>query len=389
MKGGVLVIAGEHSGDARAAEIIAALRPTRPDLPWFGVGGPLMRAQGVETRYDIDDMDVMGIGEVLRRYPFFKRVFNEVLAWADARQPELVLLVDYPGFNLRLARKLHAKGFKVVFYICPQVWAWNRGRIPKMAECLDHLLTIFPFEHELFVDTHLPVTYVGHPLVDSIEAFLKQPSFPLPWNHAMHRIALLPGSRPQEIDRLIPVMLSAATLLDMRIPDCTFLVAAAGKKQEQQILDLLAEYPTVPPGLSVVPAHTRDIIAQADAAMVCSGTATLETALLGCPMVVCYKTSLLTYCLMRPFIRVPNIGMVNIVAGRQICPECIQRDATPGNLAQEIEAIVRPGTRRLDMLHDLTDVKNRMGVGGAAANAAAVLQGFLAPTTDGNSYNWQ
>ncbi|MFU8780081.1 MAG: lipid-A-disaccharide synthase [Kiritimatiellia bacterium] len=374
----IMIIAGEHSGDMRAAEIIAAINRNTPGLKWFGIGGPRMRQLGVETRHDIEEMAVMGIGEVLRRYPFFRRTLHEMIAWAEERKPDLALFVDYPGFNLRLAKQLHARGIKTVFYICPQVWAWHRSRIPQMAEYLDHMLAIFPFEAEHFRETKLPVTYVGHPLVDSIAESISVPEYRLPWN-GKNRIALLPGSRTQEIARLLPVMLAAADLLHTRSKDCGFLIAAAGEKQARQIARILQASRSHLDESAIITDHTRDIIAQADVAMVCSGTATLETALLGCPMVVCYKAHPITYFLIRPFIHVDYIGMVNIIAGKEACPELIQGNLTATKLAAAIETLIQDAATRLAMLTDIKNVQTQMGGGGAAENAARVIIGLLSP----------
>lgn len=384
-----MVIAGEPSGDMRAAEVISAVQRNIPTVKWFGIGGPLMRQIGVETRYDIEDMAVMGISEVLRRYSFFRRAFREMIEWAEQRKPDMALFIDYPGFNLRLAKQLHARGIKTVYYICPQVWAWHRSRIPKMAEYLDLLLSIFPFEAEHFQTTSLPVTYVGHPLVDSIEASNQLPAYQLPWN-GIHRVALLPGSRKQEIAYLLPVMLEAAAQLEQRIHDCGFLVAAAGENQIQQISEILANTSAKPPEVAIVKEHTRDVIAQADAAMVCSGTATLETALLNCPMVVCYKTNILTYCIMKPLIRIPHIGMVNIVAEKEVCPELVQGQLTPDKLANNIEKLIRHGTERKEMLAHLAKVQKRIGGPGAAAHAAQIITDIvgIVPEATQMEYAW-
>ena len=371
-----MVIAGEHSGDMRAAEVIASVNQKAPGTNWFGIGGPQMRSQGVETRHDVEEMAVMGIGEVLRRYPFFRNTLEEMVTWAKERQPDMALFVDYPGFNLRLAKRLHVLGIKTVYYICPQVWAWHRGRIPKMAQYLDHMLSIFPFEAEHFKDTSLPVTYVGHPLLESIEASQALPEYRLPWNGA-HRIAILPGSRKQEISRLLPVMLAACQRLESQMPDCGFLLAAAGQQQAQQIQCYMDRARNKPANISIITDHTRDIVAQADAAMVCSGTATLETALLKCPMTVCYKAHPITYFLIRPFIRVPHIGMVNIIAGQEICPELVQQKLTAQTLSDAITELIQPGVERQHVLDRLEQVRSKMGAGGAADNAAKVITKLL------------
>ena len=383
-----MIIAGEHSGDMRAAEVIAAVNRTAPGTTWFGIGGPQMRLQGVETRHDVEEMAVMGIGEVLRRYSFFRDTLEEMVTWAQKRKPDMAIFVDYPGFNLRLAKRIHALGIKTVYYICPQVWAWHRGRIPKMAQYIDHMLSIFPFEAEHFKNTDLPVTYVGHPLLDSIEASRALPEYRLPWN-AIHRVGMLPGSRKQEITRLLPVMLKAGKILETKIQNCGFLVAAAGSQQENQIASIMKQTSEIPQKITIIKDHTRDIIAQADAAMVCSGTATIETALLKCPMAVCYRAHPITYFLVRPFIRVPHIGMVNIIAGKEICPELVQGRLTAQKLAQTVEHLVRPGMERLDMLNSLDQVRARMGDGGAAENAAQTITELLGMRQEPElDYDW-
>ncbi|HNX53314.1 MAG TPA: hypothetical protein PLD51_05495, partial [Pontiellaceae bacterium] len=207
----LLVIAGEDSGDMHAADVVRALKEKRSDLTVWGIGGDKLRAEGMELLHDTREMDVLGIVEVLKRYPFFKRTFNEVLVEADKRRPDAALLVDYPGFNLRLARELKKRGIKVLYYVCPQVWAWNRGRIPKMAETIDRLMVIFPFEVDVFKGVDLKVDFVGHPMVDELREFREKAAEPLPWN-GKKKIALLPGSRKQEIIYILPRLLEAAQL---------------------------------------------------------------------------------------------------------------------------------------------------------------------------------
>jgi len=371
-----MVIAGEISGDMRAAELIEAANTAMPGLTWFGIGGPRMRAAGVDTRYDVKDMAVMGFAEVLRRYPFLKRVFNDMLELAAAEKPDLALFVDYPGFNLRLAERLHAQGVRTLFYICPQVWAWHRSRIPKMARYLDHLISIFPFEAEHFQGTGLPVSFVGHPLVDRIQAALAIPETALPWGGGLQRVALLPGSRTSEISRLLPVMLEAAAILETRIPGSSFIVAAPGEAQAV-LAESIIRSAKAPRQLTVLAETTYEIVRQADVAMVCSGTATVETALLGCPMAIVYKLSPVSYHLLKAMIRIPNIGMVNVVAGRQICPELVQGKATPANLADALEPLIARTPARAAMMEDLHRFREQMGEGGAAARAAAILVRML------------
>jgi len=372
----LMIVAGEVSGDIHAANLVRATNARQPDLEWFGIGGPLMREAGVETLHDISEMAVMGLAEVLRRYPFFKRVLNEMLLLAEARKPDAVVLIDYPGFNLRLARQLRRCGIRVIYYICPQVWAWHRERIPKMAKIIDHLITIFPFEAQHFAATGLPVTYVGHPLVDEARRALALPAVILPWKQK-RRIALLPGSRKQEIQRLLPVMWQAAAQLERRDADISFIIATPGEAEVALIHSILKRRPG-PRNVEVVASRTREVLRQADAAIVASGTATLETALMRCPMVVVYKVNPITYCIGKRLIKIPNIGMVNIVAGHQVCPELIQAAATPTALADAISPLISDSPERRQMLKDLDVVVAAMGEGGGSERAAEIVLGELA-----------
>jgi lipid-A-disaccharide synthase len=372
----IMIIAGEVSGDMRAAELVEAANAITPGLQWFGIGGPTMRHAGVNTRYDVEDMAVIGFAEVLKRYPFFRRVFNEMQQWAADEKPDLAVFIDYPGFNLRLAEKLHAQGIRTLYYICPQVWAWHRSRIPKMATYLDHLITIFPFEVQHFADTKLPVTFVGHPLVDSI-ANQAPTAQALPWHGGLQRIAMLPGSRSGEISRLLPVMLDAANQLNERLPGCSFIVATPGADQTELAQAICDKTKSISAPVTVIDGMTRTVVREADAAMVCSGTATVETALIGCPMAVVYKLNPVSYHLFKMMIQVKHIGMVNIVAQHEICPELVQANATGKKLADAVEPLLTPTEARATMLEDLKTFREEMGAGGAAHRAAEVLVSML------------
>jgi lipid-A-disaccharide synthase len=367
----IMIIAGEHSGDMHGAALVQATNKIYDNIEWFGIGGPLMRSAGVKTSHDIADMAVLGLIEVLKRYRFFKKVFDEMLALARKTRPDAVVLVDYPGFNLRLAEKLHADGIKVIYYICPQVWAWHRERIPKMAKIIDHLITIFPFEAKHFDGTGLRVTYAGHPLVDATRKASELPATPLPWK-GRQRVAILPGSRNQEIRRLLPIMWKAAAELEKQNHHTCFIIAATDNAAIARIRSAIHGIPG-PAGFDVVAGHTREILRQADAAMVASGTATIETALMRCPMAVIYKVTPLTYFIAKRLIKIDNIGMVNIVAGRAICPELIQANATPQKIADTILPLISDTPQRSTMLKDIDDVIETMGHGGAADNAARIL----------------
>ena len=372
MSRAVLVIAGEVSGDQRAAELIRAVRTRRPDVRFWGIGGPEMRAAGATTRHDIREMAVMGVVEVLRRYFFFRRVFNEMVAAAEAERPDAVLLVDYPGFNLRFAAQMKRRGIKVIYYICPQVWAWHRARIPKMAQIVDRLLAIFPFEPAVFAGTRLKVAFVGHPLVDAAQRARTAPPQTLPWQGAPP-IALLPGSRRQEIERILPSLLQAAVLIQKQKPGASFILAAPSESVAKIVRAKLAALGGGPAHCELVVDQTREVLRQARAALVASGTATLETALMDCPMLVVYRTSLPTYLIGRQLISVSHIGMVNLIAGRTICPEFIQHDATPENLAAGLLPLLDDTPARATQLAGLAEVAAKLGAPGAAGRAADLL----------------
>ena len=263
-------------------------------------------------------------------------------------------------------------GQKVVYYICPQVWAWHRSRIPKMARIVNRLIVIFPFEPDVFKDTSLKVDFVGHPLVDIAEKALAEPLKDLPWKGDA-RIALLPGSRHQEIDRIFPSMLSGAALLEKQVPDAAFIVASPSEEIAAKVRGILAAQSDKPACCEVVVGETRQVLRQARAAMVASGTATIETALMGCPMIVVYKAAALTYFFGRMLVKIPHIGMVNVVARRLVCPEFIQGNATPSALAAALEPLLDDTPERKEMLEGLREVSALLGEGGASARAAALV----------------
>jgi len=353
----VMVVAGEISGDLHAARLIRDLHAARADVELFGIGGDAMRAEGVRIEVDSAEMAVLGFSEVLKRYVFFRRVFGRMVGLLKTEKPDALLLVDYPGFNLRLAKKAHEQGIPVLYYISPQVWAWHKSRIPAMAKILDLLMVIFPFEVDVFKGTGLKTIFVGHPLVESVKRTLAKPPVDLPWPGGEKRVAILPGSRKQEIERILPVMLDAATELRQRDPRMTFLIAAATEDSARLIEAQLAARPAEEQeAMAVAVGQMREVARQARAGMVCSGTATVETALLNCPMIVVYRAAALTYWLGRKLIQVKWLGMVNLVAGRTLCPEFIQQDAQPKAMADALELLIADTPARQTQLNGLSEV---------------------------------
>jgi lipid-A-disaccharide synthase len=369
----LLVVAGEISGDMHAGAVVEAMRSRGGmAVDVWGIGGDRLQAQGAEILHHVRDMSVLGLVEVLKRYGFFRRVFAEVLREVDRRRPKAALLIDYPGFNLRLAAELKKRGVKVIYYVCPQVWAWHRSRIPKMASIIDRLLVIFPFEVEVFAGTGLRVDFVGHPLVEEAAKVFAGPPAAVPWAGTQH-VALLPGSRRQELERLLPAMLQAAARLEQERPEAGFVLAAASPEIRTLAEQIMAVAPEKPAKLAVVEGQTRHVLRQARAAWVASGTATLETALMECPMVVVYKTAALTYEVGRRVIRVPHLGMVNLLAGRELCPEVIQHAVTPERLVKKIRPLLDDTPERATMVDGLREVKASLGEGGAARRVAEVV----------------
>jgi lipid-A-disaccharide synthase len=367
----LLVIAGEDSGDMHAADVIRALKSRVPQLTVWGIGGDKLRAEGMELLRDTREMDVLGIVEVLKRYPFFKRTFNEVLAQAEARRPDAALLVDYPGFNLRLARELKKRGVKVLYYVCPQVWAWNRGRIPKMAEIIDRLMVIFPFEVGVFKDVDLKVDFVGHPMVDELRAFRTKEPETLPWN-GKKKIALLPGSRKQEVIHILPRLLAAARLMEESRPDISFLIPVP-ERRLTLVESILQKAVKAPRNVTVLTNKAREVLKQADAAFVASGTATLEAALLRCPTVLVYRGSFANYLFARALIRIPWLGIANIISGREIMPERLQQEMTPLKLATAIDPLMNDTPQRAAMIENFQALEKKLGAGSPAGRVASII----------------
>ncbi|MDR0994515.1 MAG: lipid-A-disaccharide synthase [Verrucomicrobiota bacterium] len=374
MKKKVLVVAGEMSGDQHAARLIREVNTLRHDVEFYGIGGNAMGSEGVRILVDAKDMAVIGLWEVLARYRFFRRVLVQMIDVLKADRPDAVLLVDYPGFNLRLAKAAHRLGIPVLYYISPQVWAWHRSRIPKIANMVDVLMVIFPFEVDVFKGTGLKTIFVGHPLVESVRKTLLLPESPLPWPAGSKRVAILPGSRRQEIERILPVLLDTAAELYRRDSSCSFMIAAASEEAARLIHAQVAQRSKEEQThVAVVAQNMRAVVRQAHAAMVCSGTATVETALLKCPMIIVYRAAPITYWIGRKIIRVQWLGMVNLIANRTLCPEFIQGDARPGPMADALEPLLVESPAREAQLQGLTAVACALEGNGGVQSAGAVV----------------
>ena len=366
----VLLSCGEPSGDAYAGELLDQLRALRPDVEGFGLGGDHMAAAGGRLLAHVRDVAVVGLVEVLRHLGELKAVFARVLAEVERTPPAVAVLLDYPDFNLRLARELHRRRIPVVYYVSPQVWAWRRGRIRQIRRHVTRMLVLFPFEEDVYRKAGVPVTFVGHPLVERVKpvadrgGFLKE----IGLDPARPVVAMLPGSRPGEVAHNLPPLRGAAELMRARRPEVQLVLAAAATLPDSAFAEA---------GVPVVRDRTLALLSAASVGIVASGTATVEAALLELPMVVVYRLSPLTFALGRPFVRLDRFAMVNLVAGRDVVPELIQRDFTAERVADETLALLDDDSRREAMRRDLREVRARLGGPGASARAAEIVAAML------------
>jgi lipid-A-disaccharide synthase len=361
----VYFVAGEASGDARGAELMNALRELAPDLQFLGAGGPRMREIAGGDFLDWADEAVVGLWDVLRKYGYFKAQFDRTLADLVRVQPDALIFIDYPGFNLRMAKAARARLSKtrIIYYISPQVWAWHRGRIPKMAKVLDLMLCIFPFEKPLYEKSGLRTEFVGHPLVDALEP--KRSGKP----REMDLIALLPGSRKKEVRKIFPTMLAAARLMKAERPGLQFAAAAPSEVIAEEMRALLPDKAFC--SITVGAAH--NLMDRAGAGMVCSGTATLEAAFFGLPMVILYRTAWLTWVVGRRLVKVPFLGMPNLLAGREIVREFLQDAAQPEQIAAELLRLTGDPEARIRVQKNLTSAVLQLGDSGAGTRAARAI----------------
>ena len=358
------ILTGEPSGDAHAGRVVACIRQQWPDVKCRGMGGKAMEAEGVDLVENVSNTAIMGFAEVVSKLGFLRKLFARVQADILAFRPDRILIVDYPGFNLRMARWAKEQGLAVDMYIGPQVWAWKRRRIHAMARDLDRLSVILPFEAASYRGLDLDVEFVGHPLLDAVAMSIPTEAESAAWKseHGIapdaNLLALLPGSRPQEIRRMLPAFLRAAAMK----PDLVPVVAGAPGRSVE-------DYDTDCP---VVFGQTHALYRHADAGLITSGTATLEAALIGLSQVVAYRTSGLTYALAKAFSKVKFISLVNLILGREAVPERIQRHCTPDKLVEALDNIMTPEGRRLQR-ENQQSLREKLGTAGASQKVAESL----------------
>lgn len=373
----IMIVAGEASGDTHAAKLLNAIRDLAPSSHFFGSAGPKMRAAGVEAVVKADDLSIVGLAEIGRALPMFLRTMKTLRREAAARKPDVAILVDFPDFNLKLARHLKKLGITVVYYISPQLWAWRKYRINTVKKYVDLMIAILPFEKDWYAEHGVHhVEYVGSPLSKEVHPSMSKDEFCAKYGLDATRpiIALLPGSRGKEIDRILPVMTDAAENVARSLSSAQFVVAAASKEHATKItnngFDQRSE-------LRIIAGETYDVLNAADAAAVTSGTATLETGIIGTPMAIIYKTSRINYGLLEPLIDVEHYGLINLIAGKRLARELIQDDLTPDTLATELLRLLQPDVNA-EMREELRIAADKLGHGGASKRAAEAIIKLIA-----------
>jgi len=367
-----MIIAGEASGDLYGAHLVLAMKRLAPDLNFFGLGGLEMEEVGVTVLFQLSAMAVVGMTEVIPRIGYILRALRELKRALRSSPPDLLILIDYPGFNLNLAKKARALGIPVLYYIPPQVWAWWRGRVRKIVRRVDRVAVILPFEEEFYQRFGLSVEYVGHPLMD----------LPLPGgskkrirealgiSHEKGPIlGLLPGSRAEEVVKMMPAMIGAAEIISRYYPRLHCILPLASTVRED-VVKPYVENATI--DVTIGRSDTRELLKIADVALVASGTATLEAAIMETPMIITYKVSGLSYILGRFLAKVSHIGLVNLIAGRTVVPELIQGEATAFRLAEEALAILKNNGLRAEMKRQLRSIRKQLGQGDASRKTASI-----------------
>jgi lipid-A-disaccharide synthase len=362
-------VAGEASGDEHGAALMRSFRDLAPDSEFHGRGGPLMRQIAGEALLNWSDVAaVVGLWEVVKRYGYFRKEFQRTLDEIEFVDPDAVVLIDYPGFNLRLARALRKRSprLKIIYYISPQVWAWNRGRIRQMARFLDLMLCIFPFEAELYNQSGLRTIFVGHPMIENLAqrrtGEARDPNL----------IGLFPGSRSREVKKIFPVMLGAATEIVMQCPGTRFEVAGASASLSAEIQILLANS-SLRERVQIATGDASGLMQRALAGMVASGTATLEAAYFRLPFVLVYKVSWPTYFAARLLMKTNYLGMPNVLAGREIVPEFLQHEARPKAISRALLRLMNDPSAREQMISEFDAIIEKLGETGASAKAARAI----------------
>ena len=367
----ILISAGEASGDLYAGAVTRGIKQLNPEAEVFGMGGDCLREAGGEVLFDIKDHSLMGFVEVLKKLPDVWKLRNAFIDLMEKRKPDVLLTIDYPGFNMRLAKLAKERGINVVYFIAPQVWAWRPGRAADVAKVTDKIACIFPFESDFYKSYGADIEFIGHPLVDTVKPSLsRKEAEELAGKRTGHPLILLmPGSREMEIQRLLPVMLDAVKILKQKRPELDFAIPRAATIAKEILEDSVRQA-----GLNIrlIEGHNYDVMSVADLAIVTSGTVTLEAAMCGLGCEILYKSSPVSFWIAKRVVKIPNIGLPNIVAGRQIEPELLQDDCTPENISSTALELLEP-ERFAQLQRDLQEVKEKLGEPGAVKRVAELV----------------
>lgn len=367
-----MVIAGEASGDAHAGRMLAELKALDPDISVTGVGGDTMRAAGANIIVDFSELAVMGLVEVLKRYRHIKKIFNQVVNRLKADKPDLLILVDYPGFNLKLAKVAKKLGIPVLYYISPKVWAWRAGRVKTIKKSVDHMAVLFPFEVPIYEAVGVAVTCVGHPLVDAVDKkkTTKQAKIKLGIKLNKRVIGLFPGSRRSEVEALLPVMLEAAERVQLRHTNVDIVLPVASGLN-RDVIDAILAKSNLP--VKVVTDDFYQLTTACDAIVAASGTVTLEIALLGVPHFITYRVAPMTYRILKRLVRIPYVGLCNIVTSKPVILELLQNDVTAERLEQELSSLLSNKESKQHAEDIRQQVLTALGPSGGAHNAAQLV----------------
>jgi lipid-A-disaccharide synthase len=369
------IVAGEISGDNHGAKLVHALRAMRNGLIFCGIGGPALQEAGMRILVEASELSVVGITEVLAKLPGILQGMLRMKRFLKRERPDLLILIDFPDFNLRMAAVAKKLGIRVLYYVSPQIWAWRRGRVKQIKRCVDHMAVILPFEETFYRDQHVPVTFVGHPLLDN-DSFPAARPRKASQDHPP-TIGLVPGSREAEVARHLPVMLEAAQLLDDRFEQVQFLLSHAPAVKREQVETICRRHGEGL-NLEIVSGRIEPVLVKSDLIVAASGTVTLQAAIYGTPMVIVYKVSPVSYRLGKALIRVDRIGLVNLVAGRDLAPELIQDDASGPRIAAAVAEMLEDGQRLSRLSHDLMEVRNSLGGPGASQRVAEIALTMMA-----------
>jgi lipid-A-disaccharide synthase len=368
----LLISCGEPSGDLYAGALVRELRALDPGVSVSGLAGAQFVAAGGTLLEDYRSLAVTGLTEAIRKIPQSYRAIRRLVAWARTNRPDALVVIDFPDFNVRLAKRIKQLGIPVIYYISPQIWAWRASRLETIRQVADLMLVIFPFEEEIYRKGNMPVEFVGHPLMDLARPTATRSAYltSLGLSLSAPTIAILPGSRPNEVTRILPDLMVAAKKIRLHIPSAQFLIARAPNLDDEHFDSLSAGGRTL---MRVIEGNTDTVLASANVVLTASGTATVQTAIHGTPMVIVYRMSPLSYRLVRRLVTVDKIGMVNLIAGEKIVPELIQDAFTPANVAGEAIAMLTDETRVEQIKAGLAKVREKLGGPGASRRAAEAI----------------